>query len=156
MEEGKLNQFASRSESVGADGTKEMKPTQGGQTVSQGEDKVITEEVWSSEDWRRKIIGYLENPRCNSDKKEHRLALKYTMINGELYRCTLDGILLKCLGEEKTKLATGEVHGGICQAHQSTPKKKRVLRRTGLYWPMMMDDCVWYKKVCEMCQKFAT
>jgi hypothetical protein len=117
MEERKLNQFASRSESVGADGTKEMKPTQGGQTVSHGEDKVISEEVKSSEDWRRKIIGYLENPKCDRDKKERRLALKYTMINGELYRLTLDGILLKCLGEEQAKLAMGEVHGGICGTH---------------------------------------
>jgi hypothetical protein len=52
VEEGKLNQFASRRESVGADGAKETKPTQGGQMVSQGKDKVISEEVWSFEEWR--------------------------------------------------------------------------------------------------------
>jgi hypothetical protein len=29
-----------------------------------------------------------------------------------------------------------------------------MLRRASVYWPMMMDDCVWYKKGCEACQRF--
>jgi hypothetical protein len=30
----------------------------------------------------------------------HRQALKYTIVDGELYHRTVDGMLLKCLGEE--------------------------------------------------------
>jgi hypothetical protein len=105
-------------------------------------------------DWRRGIIEYLENPGCSRAKKIRWLALKYTIINEELYRHTLDDILLKCLGEEQARLAMDKVHEGICGTHQSAPKMKWVLRRAGLYWPTMMDDCIRYKKGCEMCQRF--
>jgi hypothetical protein len=48
----------------------------------------------------------------------------------------------------------GEVHEGLCVAHQATHKMKWVLRRASLYWPTMMKDCIWYKKGCEACKKF--
>jgi hypothetical protein len=64
------------------------------------------------------------------------------MINDELYWCTLDGVLLKCLSEDQARVAMGEVHEGMCGTHQSAQKIKWVLRRAELYWPMMMDDCI--------------
>jgi hypothetical protein len=80
--------------------------------------------------------------------------LKYTSIDDELYRRTIDGMLLKCLGEERAKVAVQEVHDEICGAHQSAYKMNWLLRRAGFYWPTMMDDCVKYQKGCEACQRF--
>ena len=48
----------------------------------------------------------------------------------------------------------GEVHEGICGTNQSAPKMKWLLRRAGFYWPTMVNDCFWYDKRCEACQKF--
>jgi hypothetical protein len=31
----------------------------------------------------------------------------------------MDGLLLKCLGDEQARMAMGEVHKGICGAHQN-------------------------------------
>jgi hypothetical protein len=31
---------------------------------------------------------------------------------------------------------------------------KWMLKRVGLYWPTMMEDCLVYFKGCEACQKF--
>jgi hypothetical protein len=45
----------------------------------------------------------------------------------------------------------GEVHDGLCGTHQSAHKMKLTLKRAGLYWPEMLEDCVWYKKGCEAC-----
>jgi hypothetical protein len=80
--------------------------------------------------------------------------LKYMSIDDELYRRTIDGVLVKCLGEAQAKVAVREVHDGICRAHQSAYKMNWLLRRAGFYWPTMMDDSVKYQKGCEVCQRF--
>jgi hypothetical protein len=100
------------------------------------------------------MIEYLENPSSSVDRKTRRQALKYVMLDGELYRRTIDGLLLKCLGSEQSKITMGEVHEGICGTHQSAHKMVWLLRRAGFYWPTMFDDCSRYYKGCEACQKF--
>jgi hypothetical protein len=47
-----------------------------------------------------------------------------------------------------------EVNEGICGTHQSAPKIKWLLRRSGFYWPNMIDDCFKYYKGYQVCQKF--
>jgi hypothetical protein len=54
------------------------------------------------------------NPEKTTDKKVKRQVLKYMSLHGDLYRRTIDGVLLKCLGEEHAKVAAQEVHDGIC------------------------------------------
>ena len=51
-------------------------------------------------------------------------------------------------------MAIGEVHEGICGTHQSAYKMKWLLRRTGYFWPTMLEDCFQYYKGCQDCQKF--
>jgi hypothetical protein len=43
-----------------------------------------------------------------------RIAFKYVLMSNELYRRTVDDILLKCLGPSVAILAVAEVHEGIC------------------------------------------
>jgi hypothetical protein len=61
----------------------------------------------------------IRDPGKTTNKKVKRHVLKYMSIDDELYRRTIDDILLKCLGEEQAKVAVWEVHDGICGAHQS-------------------------------------
>jgi hypothetical protein len=96
----------------------------------------------------------IRNPSAIRDRKTHRQALKYTVIDDELYRCTMDGLLLKCLSAEQAWVGMVEVHKGLCRAHQSTHKMKWTLRRAGLYWPTMVNDFIWYKKGCEACLQY--
>jgi hypothetical protein len=58
-------------------------------------------------------LNCIRDPRKTTDKKIKRQVLKYTSIDGELYQRTIDGVLLKCLGEEQAKVAVQEVHDGI-------------------------------------------
>jgi hypothetical protein len=46
------------------------------------------------------------------------MAIKYVLLEDELYYRTIDGVLLKCLGEEEAKTLMGEIHEGVCGAHQ--------------------------------------
>jgi hypothetical protein len=80
--------------------------------------------------------------------------LKYVILDNTLYRRTIDGLLLKRLGLDQSKIAMGEIHKGICGTHQSAHKMKWLLRRVGFYWSTMVDDCFRYYKGCESCQKF--
>jgi hypothetical protein len=94
------------------------------------------------------------DPKKTTDKRVKRQVLKYTSLDDDLYRRTIDGVLLKCLGEEQAKVAVREVPDGICRAHQSAYKMNWLLRGSVFYWPTMMDDCVKYQKGCEACQRF--
>jgi hypothetical protein len=105
-------------------------------------------------DWRTPIINYLHNPSVRTDKNIRRTSFKYVLISDELYRRTVDDVLLKCLGPDDAILAMAKVHEGICGTHQSAPKMKWLLRRYGFYWPNMIADCFEYYKGCQVCQKF--
>jgi hypothetical protein len=84
-------------------------------------------------DWRTPIINYLRNPSVRMDKNIWRIAFKYVLMSDELYRRTVNDILLKCLGPGAAILAMAEVHEGICGTHQSAPKIKWLLRRSSFY-----------------------
>jgi hypothetical protein len=63
-------------------------------------------------------LKFIRDPRKTMDKKVKQQVLKYASIEDELYWRTIDGVLMKCLGEEQAKVAVWEVHDGICGAHQ--------------------------------------
>nr|CAE02546.1 OSJNBb0069N01.11 [Oryza sativa Japonica Group] len=107
-----------------------------------------------ADDWRYDVYQYLQNPSQSASRKLRYKALNYTLLNDELYYRTIDGVLLKCLSANQAKVAIGEVHEGICGAHQSAHKMKWLLRRAGYFWPTMLEDCFKYYKGCQNCQKF--
>jgi hypothetical protein len=93
------------------------------------------------DDWRTPQVRYLENLGHIVDRKVRRQALKYIVLDNTLYRLTIDGLLLKCLGWDQSKIAMGEVYEGISATHQSAHKMKWLLRRVGFYRPTMINDC---------------
>jgi hypothetical protein len=105
-------------------------------------------------DWRLPLSKCIRDLRKTTDKKVKRQVLKYTLMDDELYQRTIDGVLLKCLGEEQAKVTVREVHDGICGAHQLSYKMNWLLCRAGFYWSNVMDDCVKYQNGCEACQRF--
>jgi hypothetical protein len=52
-------------------------------------------------------------------------------MDDEIYHQTINDVLLKCLSPDDAILAMAEVHEGIYGTHQSTPKMKWLLRRSG-------------------------
>jgi hypothetical protein len=76
------------------------------------------------DDWRTPLIRYLENPDHIADRKVQRQALKYVMLDNTFYLQIMDGLLLKCLSSDQSKIAMGDVHKDICGTHQSAHKMK--------------------------------
>jgi hypothetical protein len=131
-----------------------------GSLIDEGKTKLITEgdSVRGSDtirtDWRLLLLECIRDFGKTMDKKVTWQVLKYTSLDDDLYRRTIDGVLLKCLGEEQAKAAVREIHDGMCGAHQSAYKLNWLLWRVVFYWPTMMDDCIKYQKGCEVCQRF--
>nr|ABA93861.2 retrotransposon protein, putative, unclassified [Oryza sativa Japonica Group] len=98
----------------------------------------------TTDDWRYDVHQYLQNPSQPASRKLRYKALKYTLLDDELYYRTIDA----------AKVAIGEVHEGICGTRQSAHKMKWLLRRVGYFWPTMLEDCFKYYKGCQGCQKF--
>jgi hypothetical protein len=123
--------------------------------VIQGENEVVVDDGQAdNNDWRRELMNYISNPGSTRDRKIQRQTLKYTIIEGILHRRTSEGLSLKCLSKEEAKVTVGEVHEGMCGAHQDVHKMKWLLRRSGVYWSSMLVDCFKYAKGCEACQQF--
>jgi hypothetical protein len=76
------------------------------------------------------------------------------MLDNTHCRRTIDGLLLKCLSSDQSKIAMGEVHEGICGTHQSAHKMTWLLYHAGFYCSTMLNDCFRYYKDRELCQKF--
>jgi hypothetical protein len=73
-------------------------------------------------------------------------AIKFVLLDDRLYYKSMDGVLLQCLGQEEAKRMMSEVHDGLCGEHQSAYRMKWVIRKTGYYWPTMLENCFEYYK----------
>ena len=115
----------------------------------------MIQEVFSNEkstnDWRSEIVNYLKNPSQKVRRKLKYKSIKYVLLDDQLYYKNVKEVLLKCLSQEGAKVLMSEVHEGICGAHQSAYKMKWVIRRTGYFWPTMLEDCFEYYKGCQDC-----
>jgi len=108
----------------------------------------------SADDWRKDIINYLKDPSKKVERRVRFRATKYVLLEEELYYRIIDGVLLRCLGDDESKSLMGEIHEGVCGAHQSAFKMKWMIQRNGYYWLTILEDCFKYIKGCQGCQKF--
>ena len=77
-----------------------------------------------TDDRRKEIMEYLENPSKKVSRRIRFQATKYVLLEGDLYYRTIDGVLLRCLDKEEAKILMGEIHEGVCGSHQSAYKIK--------------------------------
>lgn len=63
-----------------------------------------------ADDWRYDILNYLKNPSQSASRKLKYKALKYVLLDDDLYNRTIDEVLLKCLNLEEAKVVMWEVH----------------------------------------------
>ena len=76
------------------------------------------------------------------------------LLDDQLYYKIVDGVLLKCLNQEDARVIMGEVHEGVCGAHQSAYKMKWIIRRSRYFWPTMLEDCFVYYRGVKIARDF--
>ena len=70
----------------------------------------------SADDWRKEIVDYLRDPSKKVERRIRFQATKYVLLDDELYYRTVDGILLRCLGDDESKTLMSEIHGVVWSA----------------------------------------
>jgi hypothetical protein len=120
---------------------------------------VLTISLVHNEDWRTKIVSFLQG-NCLSDdevynKRMEARARPYVIIDGELYKQGVCSPLLKCLPRTEGQELMKEIHAGLCGAHiGSRPLLGKVFRQ-GFYWPKEASDVADLVQKCENCQRCA-
>jgi hypothetical protein len=84
-----------------------------------------------------------------------RLAKRYTMVEGGLYRPGANDILMRCITQEEGRELLTEIHGGECGSHSSSCTLVGKAFWHGFYWPTALQDAVELVKSCEACQYHA-
>jgi hypothetical protein len=110
-----------------------------------------------SEDWRTKIVSFLQGNYPSDDeayiKRMCARTRPYVIIEGELFKQGVCSPLLKCLSRAEGQELMKEIHSGICGARiGSRPLLSKVFRQ-GFYWPKAASDAVDLLQKCENCQK---
>ena len=100
------------------------------------------DEVSSS--WMDPIVQYISTGELPDDRnKAHKVqiqSVRFSLVNGQLFKWSLDGPYLTCLTTEQGHYVLAELHEGICC---NRPGRKTLAHRAhtqGYYWPTMRFD----------------
>jgi hypothetical protein len=87
--------------------------------------------------WAEPFSNYLITGDLPQDEAEarrlQRRALAYTIINSELYKCSMSGIFQKCIEPEEGIELLREIHQGECGQHASSRALVAKAFRHGFY-----------------------
>jgi ribonuclease HI len=108
-------------------------------------------DAWISEIWDYLKENILPEDHVSAERIE-RLAKRYTMVEGDLYRHGANGILMRCITQEEGRELLAEIHGGECGSHSSSHTLVGKAFRHGFYWTTALQDADEMVKSCKACQ----
>jgi len=112
---------------------------------------------FSNSPWYQDIIFFLQHIKCpdHLEKSQARYlnlkAIKYYIIDGNLYWKGPGGILLNCVIEEKIFEIINEFHRGICGGHQAWRATAYKILWAGYYWPTLFQETNARVRACPEC-----
>lgn len=87
--------------------------------------------------WIDTLKDYIRDGRLLDDQKEatkvKRRGLSFEIVDGQLYKRSFGGPLLKCLLPEQANEVMDEVYGGVCSTHQGANTLSRKIILQGYY-----------------------
>ncbi|KAJ9560505.1 hypothetical protein OSB04_005665 [Centaurea solstitialis] len=124
-------------------------------TIENKEEMFMNEEVFN---WSLDIWNYLKYDRLPEDKMEARKvkikASRYTIIENQLYRRSISGLILRCISDpSQINKILQEMHDGECGNHSGGRSLANRISRQGYYWPTLREDAIRYVQKCDACQK---
>ena len=109
--------------------------------------------------WMTPIVRYLSSRGLpNSRVEAHTIQVQETrlsLVNGQLYKRSLDGLYLKCLTTQQGQCALSELYEGICGKHPGNRTLAHRAHTQGYYWLTMRVDAAAHVKKCDHCQRQA-
>uniref|UniRef100_A0A2N9F1Z7 Uncharacterized protein n=1 Tax=Fagus sylvatica TaxID=28930 RepID=A0A2N9F1Z7_FAGSY len=112
--------------------------------------------TFTSADWRVPFLEYFLGGILPQAHKEayrlKRLASRYFVEGGTLFRKGYHGEPLRCLSASESQMVMKEAHAGECGEHQGKKRLYQRLLTLGYYWPTMRKDTADFVKTCHTCQ----
>ncbi|KAK1606789.1 hypothetical protein QYE76_030462 [Lolium multiflorum] len=109
--------------------------------------------------WVKPIKEFLINGTLPVDENESRRIQRrskaYTIINGEVYKRSVTGVLQRCVEPEEGREMLEEIHRGECGHHASSRALVAKVFRHGFYWPTALDNAEDLVRKCNGCQRYA-
>jgi hypothetical protein len=106
--------------------------------------------------WISEIRDYLKENILPEDhvsaERIVRLAKRYVVVEGDLYRCGANDILMQCITKEEGRELLAEIHGGECGNHLSSRTLVGKAFWHSFYWPTALQDAAELVKSCKACQ----
>jgi hypothetical protein len=109
--------------------------------------------------WAEPFSNYLITGDLPQDEVEarrlQRRAGAYTIINSELYKCSVSGVFQKCIEPEEGIELLRKIHQGECEHHASSRALVAKAFRHGFYWPTAQKNAEQLVRQCNSCQRFS-
>ena len=109
--------------------------------------------------WTNPFLAYMLRKELHTDpteaKRITRRSKAFTIINGELYKRSISGVLQRCIDPSDGKAILLDIHAGTCGHHASSRALVAKAFRAGFYWPTAMQEVEDMVRRCLGCQKFA-
>jgi hypothetical protein len=109
----------------------------------------------SPDAWISEIRDYLKENILPEDHASAecivRLAKRYAVVEGDLYRRDANNIHMRCITQEEGCGLLTEIHGGECGSHSSSRTLVGKAFRHGFYWPTALQDAAEMVKSCKAC-----
>jgi transposase InsO family protein len=74
------------------------------------------------------------------------------LVEGDLYQCGINGVIMRCITQEEGCELLTEVHGGECGNHASSRTLVGKAFHHGFYWHTALHDVVELVNTCKACQ----
>jgi hypothetical protein len=95
-------------------------------------------------DWMNPIKMFLGNQPPSDDNAKveciTRKSKTYHLIDGVLYRCGANGMMIKCISREEGIQLLQDIYSGVCGSHSSWSSIIGKAFRHGFYCPTAKDD----------------
>ncbi|GJU85029.1 reverse transcriptase domain-containing protein [Tanacetum coccineum] len=85
-------------------------------------------------------------------KSQLKQVVRFSIINGILYKKSFLGPWLRCVGPLQANYVLREIHEGSCSMHAGTRSVVAKALRIGYYWPTMHEDSRKLIQACKDCQ----
>ena len=109
------------------------------------------DEVSSS--WMDLIVQFIHTGELPNERdKAHKIqiqSVKYSLVNRQLFKRSLDKPYLKCLTTEQGQYVFVELHEGICGNHPGGRTLAHQAHTQGYYWLTMISDAADYVQKCD-------
>jgi hypothetical protein len=106
--------------------------------------------------WISEIRDYLKENILPEDhvpaERIVRLAKRYAVVEGDLYRRGANDILMWCITQEEGRELLSKIHGGECGSHLSSRTLVGKAFRHDFYWSTALQDAAEMVKSCKACQ----